>query len=496
MLTKGSTMSQPEHRMKRTFFSHGWKLALLAVLAGAPALAITDAPDIGPPPGHLIDVGGFRLHLHCVGEGTPTVIIDVGAGAWSMFFSHIQAAAAQRTRVCTYDRAGLGWSDPGPRPRTSSRMVDELHLLLHRSGINPPIVLVGHSLGGYNIRIYQARYPEEVAALVFLDSAHEAQWQRLPPQALQLLTAAVPRLRARAQQARQGKLAAEDITPAGVFTTHASSLLPLYVAAMRTPKPYEGLADESEAAVDSAAQVPAGQSLGDLPVVVLTARNSFAAFAGSPIPQDEADRVWMDLQRELASLSRDTVHLFSEQGHHRLHETDPEAVIAAIGRGVELVRTRPQPPSALGAPPHALPLTSTAVVDRLLRQLEEAYRRMDVDRFVALFTDDVAQLDVNRRVHVKGRAAWEDWTRQINAAHRRMERQHRGRAIVGDWVIAEIEWSGLVRGEAVGSPGRDREYRYTGLGLIRVKEGKVAQQILYGDYATLSEQLGASPVGR
>jgi hypothetical protein len=77
-----------------------------------------------------------------------------------------------------------------------------------------------------------------------------------------------------------------------------------------------------------------------------------------------------------------------------------------------------------------------------------------------------------------------------------MERQHRGRAIVGDWVIAEIEWSGLVRGEAVGSPGRDREYRYTGLGLIRVKEGKVAQQILYGDYATLSEQLGASPVGR
>jgi pimeloyl-ACP methyl ester carboxylesterase/ketosteroid isomerase-like protein len=435
------------------------------------------------------------MHLKCIGKGAPIVVIDVGAGAWSIFFNHIQNALAQRTRVCTYDRAGLGWSDPGPQPRISSRMVDELHTLLHRAGITPPLMLVGHSLGGYNIRIYQAKYPEEVSALVFLDSAHEAQWQRLPPQAQQLLTATVPRLRARAEQARQGKIGVDDVTPAGVFASHASSLLPLYLAAMRTPKPYDGLADESEAAVESAAQVPAGQSLGDLPVVVLTARNSFAAFEGSPIPRDEANRVWMDLQRELASLSRNTVHLFSEQGHHRLHESDPQAVVAAIIRGVELVRGRPQPLAALGLPPSVLPVASTQAVDDLLRRLEETYAAMDVDGFVALFTDDVSQLDVNRRVHVKGRAAWVQWTRRIKAAHRRMARRHRGRAIVGEWVIAEIEWSGLVRGEALATPGGDREYRYTGLGLIRLKDGKIAQQVLYGDYATLSEQLGERPVG-
>jgi ketosteroid isomerase-like protein len=182
--------------------------------------------------------------------------------------------------------------------------------------------------------------------------------------------------------------------------------------------------------------------------------------------------------------------MVSEGGDHALNRTDPDAVVGAIEQGIRMVRGRPAVPAGLGVPSHVLPPTSTPDVDRLLTEIEASYRAMDLDRFVGLFTEDVEQLDVNRRVHVEGREDWREWTRRINAAHLEMDRVHRGRARVGDVVIAEIEWSGTVRGEALGSPGEDRRDRYTGLGLIRIEGSRIRQQVLYGDFATLSEQLG------
>jgi ketosteroid isomerase-like protein len=245
-----------------------------------------------------------------------------------------------------------------------------------------------------------------------------------------------------------------------------------------------------EAVFESASQVPNGRSLGDLPLVVLTARNSYAAFEGTGIPTAEANRVWLELQKELASLSTRSTHLFSERDHN-LHVNDPMAVFAAILMAVDQVRKQPSVAlAALGLPPETLPLRSTREVDRLLERLESAYNRMDAEAFVNLFTEDGVQLDVNRRVHVKGRAAWLAWTRRINAAHKNMTRRHRGRAKVGDWVVAEIEWSGTLRGAAIGA-ANDRSYRYTGVGLLRLENGRIRQQILYGDYASLTEQLSS-----
>ena len=459
----------------------------LAVIAMFAVVTEARQPNAGRPPGRLVDVGGYNLHIHCVGDGAPTVVIDGGAGAWSIHYAHIQKAVSG-ARVCTYDRAGLGWSDAGPSPRTSEHFVDELHRLLHGAGIAPPLILVGHSLGGYNVRIYQARYPEEVGALVLLDAAHEQQWERLPPQAKALAQASVAVLRKRAEQARAGNLRAEEIAPPGVFVTRSPQLRDTYVAAMLTGKPYETLAAETEASFESARQVPANHRLGSLPLVVLTARRSFEAFKGSGIPLEESNTVWLALQKELASLSDNSQHVFSD-GHHRLNETDPEAVVSAIQRAIETVRMRQAPPAGLGLPSGALPLRSTPAVDRLLDELEAAYRAMDVERFVNLFTEDVTQLDVPRRVHIKSRPAWVDQTRKINAAHRSMDRRHRGRVVAGDWVIAEIEWAGSVRGEALGARGRDIQYRYTGLGLLQIRDGKIERQILYGDYTTLAEQL-------
>ena len=129
-----------------------------------------------PPQGQLVDIGGFRLHLNCIGRGTPTVVMDAGGCAPSITWGLVPAEIAKFTRVCTYARAGLGWSDPNPRiSRTSQQSVDELHLLLTKAGINPPYLLVGHSLGGVTMRLYASQYPEDVVGLVLVDSSHENQ---------------------------------------------------------------------------------------------------------------------------------------------------------------------------------------------------------------------------------------------------------------------------------------------------------------------------------
>jgi pimeloyl-ACP methyl ester carboxylesterase len=124
----------------------------------------------------LFDIGGWRLHLNCTGQPKPerpTVILEAGAGDFSVDWSLVQPQVARITRVCSYDRAGSGWSDLGPRPRTRQQIVWELHTLLEKAGVLPPYVLVGHSAGGLIARVYASAYRSEVAGMVLVDSADE-----------------------------------------------------------------------------------------------------------------------------------------------------------------------------------------------------------------------------------------------------------------------------------------------------------------------------------
>jgi pimeloyl-ACP methyl ester carboxylesterase len=176
---KGENVAQPKTRKR------GLMLTAIVVLLGLLVLWgrwpwILPFVDPGPPPGTMVDVGGFRMHLVCEGEGGPAVIFDSGhADVWLTWFK-VQPGLAKVTRVCTYDRAGIGYSDPGPRPRSRRRMVEELRTLLARASIAPPYVLVGHSFGGLNVRLYAALHPREVAGLVLVDSAHEDHWRYAP----------------------------------------------------------------------------------------------------------------------------------------------------------------------------------------------------------------------------------------------------------------------------------------------------------------------------
>ena len=125
--------------------------------------------QVYPPPGQLVDVGGFRLHIYCTGAGSPTVILEAGTGESSLDWSLVQPGSAATTRVCAYDREGYGWSDSGTHPRTSQQVAADLHTLLTNAQIEPPYVLVGHSVGAYHNQAYIAQYPDEVVGVVLVD---------------------------------------------------------------------------------------------------------------------------------------------------------------------------------------------------------------------------------------------------------------------------------------------------------------------------------------
>src|SRR5687768_15970578 len=150
-------------------------LSLSLALIGAiyETLAASGDAKAYPPPGRLVDVGGYRLHIQCVGTGSPTVVLDAGLGGMSLVWDLVQTEIGNTTQVCAYDRAGLGWSDPGPQPRTPGQIARELHTLLTNAGIPGPYVLVGHSVGGKNVRMFALQYPDQVAGMVLVDARSE-----------------------------------------------------------------------------------------------------------------------------------------------------------------------------------------------------------------------------------------------------------------------------------------------------------------------------------
>lgn len=160
----------------------GLGLILLGLaLTGAAYQAIATAREARayPPPGELVDVGGYRLHIYCQGQGSPTVILDALFPGTVSNWIWVQPQLAKTTRVCAYDRAGLGWSDGGPEPRDALQHARELHALLENAGVEAPYVLVGHSLGGLSTRMFADQYPAEVAGMVLVEGSDPDAWRRM-----------------------------------------------------------------------------------------------------------------------------------------------------------------------------------------------------------------------------------------------------------------------------------------------------------------------------
>ena len=150
---------------------------LLLLALTAPSLIIYVEAKESFYKGKLIDIGTHRLHIHCTGEGSPTVVFDSGIGGFSLEWAKIQKKLTKNNlKVCSYDRAGYGWSDSGPKPRTTVRITKELKTLLTQANIPSPYFLVGHSFGGYNVRYFASEYPKLTAGLILIDSSHPLQF--------------------------------------------------------------------------------------------------------------------------------------------------------------------------------------------------------------------------------------------------------------------------------------------------------------------------------
>ena len=147
-------------------------LVAVAVLSGPVAILRAQAPDPGPPPGKLLDIGGRRIHLLCSGAGSPTVVLEAGASAFAIDWTLVQESVARTNRVCSYDRAGSGWSEPST-PTSRGTIVSDLHSVLQLAAEAPPYILVGASAGGLYVRQYQAEFPGDVVGMVLVDPATE-----------------------------------------------------------------------------------------------------------------------------------------------------------------------------------------------------------------------------------------------------------------------------------------------------------------------------------
>jgi pimeloyl-ACP methyl ester carboxylesterase len=257
----------------------------------------------------LVDVGPYRLALREAGQGQFTVVLEMGVGAAGDFYDDIAQRVATFTRVVWYDHAGLGRSDPAPLPRTVADLAGDLHALLSAIHIQPPYILVGHSLGGLTVRYYQRQYPREVAALVLIDSAHEEQRERL--------MAALPP-------------ETSDELPGVAQYRHA--LCVNWVDPTANP---EGIDNSANSVL-----MRRCTHLDDLPLVVLS-RGQAQAPAG--LPRDLVtgrELAWRQMQSDLASLSSRSVHLIAERSGHLINQDEPEMVVEGIRRALALVRER------------------------------------------------------------------------------------------------------------------------------------------------------------
>lgn len=296
-----------------------WALLALAWLSVLPLGVGGSPPDAGATdPGARVALDTHKLYIHCQGVGSPPVIIDVGLGDTSLEWAPVQALLVPRTRVCLYDRAGYGRSEPGPLPRRTSRIVEELHALLAHAGIAGPYLLVGHSFGGFTAQLFARRHPGETAGVVLVDSSHPDQVQRL----------AVPVTPLTPPPGDQHRI---TLFFAPNLPRHlpAAARLELAMAAKRAPT-RATILDEYAEFPRSAGEVRSAGRFPPVPLLVLT-RGERTAPPGER--GDRNERLWLEMQTELSQLSPASAHVIARRSAHHIHLDQPELVAA----GIELV---------------------------------------------------------------------------------------------------------------------------------------------------------------
>jgi pimeloyl-ACP methyl ester carboxylesterase len=272
----------------------------------------------------MVDVGNHRMHINCVGQGNPTVVLDTALGAMSASWLWVQREISGTTRVCAYDRSGMGWSESGPDPRDAKHLAGELHALVEGAGIDVPYVMVGHSFGGLYTQTYAARYPDEVAGVTLIESSHPEQFSRLPEardsyEQTKLLYTVASLL------ARIGVVRLFNLSPAPPELPHQQRA---QIAALNpSTRQVSSTSQEFRDTSQRTAQAASLSSLGDKPLAVVSAGTQSSG--------------WLKLQDDLVTLSPNSMHRVVEGATHTsvvYERSDAQASSAAIVEVVAAVR--------------------------------------------------------------------------------------------------------------------------------------------------------------
>ncbi len=326
----GGPRGGPVQRLARGLMA----LAVLALGVATSSMAFetfaarSDA-DTYPAPGRLVDVGGFRLHINCIGAGSPTVVLDAGLGGSSLDWSLVQPELGATTRVCAYDRAGMGWSDPGLLARTPEQIAEELHTLLVNADVPGPYVLVGHSLSGKYARLFALDYRLETAGLVLVDARSEYVDDRTTPLENRAFLKAVEsqgRQYAMARRFGIARLFGAELAGTSANPAETRGLMALLATRQNAINATDG---EALARAANDAELRAEPAMGSLPLIVLVSDQSIAN-----VPH------WAEAQRRQAGRSSEGRMVIASESSHAVHLDRPDLVIGSVREVVASARSR------------------------------------------------------------------------------------------------------------------------------------------------------------
>ena len=286
---------------------------LLSLSTLSNASAYNDKPF--KPPGRFINIGFQTMYVDCLGENKPTIIVDVGIAASSASWYKIAKELSKNTRICLYDRAGYGWSDSGRGERTTATIVHELKLLVKRAEIPGPYIIVGHSFGGFTARYFAAKFPEDVAGLVLVDSSHPEQ---------------IYRLSALDNQGKKPLITGRDANAPADFSEFERKWYFLNSSRKAT---FAQMA-ELKYFKQSAYQVKHSGLLKDIPIAVLS-----RGIAQLPeLNGVSLENEWLDMQKDLLNLSKNSWHSIILNSGHNIYEEAPAKIIENILEVIEKSR--------------------------------------------------------------------------------------------------------------------------------------------------------------
>ena len=302
------------------------------LLAGAIYQILSSAADerANPPPGTLVDMGGYRLHLYCTGQGSPTVVLVGGAGDFWAIWDPIQRSIAESTRVCSYDRPGLGSSDSHPvMSPTADAHVTMLHQLLQNAQEEGPYIVVGHSIGGLIARKFAGNYPQETVGVVLVDSSVEGQFLALPSSIIESNQSAGAIYSICQVLAPFGvvRLLGLGDARAGAFPVLSEEAQAAIAAAFHQTRGCTALRAEGAMADEPLTKGGPPVQLGDIPLIVIT--GNLVDVEQNPSLQWMQD-IWLDIQAGLLQRSTNSTWVVAERSSHYVHTDEPELVIQEI----------------------------------------------------------------------------------------------------------------------------------------------------------------------